>query len=85
MPRIICKLPNASTTINGVSFAPAPAGMLSDEISAEAAELFLAIPGYELVRPQGKTAEQLAAEAAAAEAAAAEAAAKTAAKKGAAK
>lgn len=57
MPRIICKLPNAAAKINGVSFTKAPAGMLSDEISAEAAELFLAIPGYELVQAQGKAAE----------------------------
>lgn len=54
MPLILCKLPNAAAVINGVEFKKTDAGMLSGEVSDEAAELFAAIPGYEVVQPQGK-------------------------------
>lgn len=54
MPLILCSLRNASTKINGVEFKPTDAGMLSEEISAEQAEVFAAIPGYSVVQPQGK-------------------------------
>ena len=49
MPRVICTLPNASKHINGVDFSTTADGMaiVSDEISAEQAEIFLSIPGYE--------------------------------------
>lgn len=50
MPKVICTRPNASTNINGVKFTPTEdhTGVISEEISAEAAELFLSIPGYDL-------------------------------------
>ncbi len=50
MPKVICTRPNASLNINGVNFTPTEdgTGVLSDEISDDAAELFLSIPGYEL-------------------------------------
>lgn len=52
MPQVICKLPNASDEINGVKFSrhevDGQAVMVSDEISAEQAEAFASIPGYEL-------------------------------------
>lgn len=54
MPLILCKLPNASTRINGVEFKPTDAGMLSGDVSAEVAEAFARIPGYEIVQAQGK-------------------------------
>lgn len=48
MPKVICTRPNASTEINGVKFTVLEdgSGVISEEISAEAAELFLSIPGY---------------------------------------
>lgn len=50
MPKVLCTLPNASDRINGVKFTIIEGvGRVSDEIGAEAAELFLSIPGYELV------------------------------------
>lgn len=54
MPLILCKLPNASTKINGVEFKPTEAGMLSVDVSAEVAEAFAKIPGYEIVQAQGR-------------------------------
>jgi uncharacterized membrane protein len=49
MPKVICTRPNASLNINGVNFTPTEdgRGVVSDEISAEEAELFLSIDGYE--------------------------------------
>lgn len=55
MARVICTLENASECISGVKFSlhkdehGAPAGMISEKITAEQAENFLEIPGYELV------------------------------------
>lgn len=48
MPKVICTRPNASLNINGVNFTPTEdgGGVISDEISAEEAELFLSIDGY---------------------------------------
>ena len=54
MPLILCKLPNASTKINGVEFRPTEAGMLSGEVSADVADAFAKIPGYEVVQAQGR-------------------------------
>lgn len=50
MPKIICTRPNASLLISGVKFTPLEdgSGIISEEISDEAAELFLSIPGYAL-------------------------------------
>ena len=50
MPKVICTRPNASLNINGVNFTPTEdgRGVISEEISDDAAELFLSIEGYEL-------------------------------------
>lgn len=48
MSKVICTLPNASELINGVKFEPHERGVISEDISDEQAEAFLAIPGYEL-------------------------------------
>lgn len=49
MPRVLCKLPNASAFINGVAFEAVEDGMLSAEIGEAEAANFALIPGYELV------------------------------------
>lgn len=51
MAKVICKLENASEEISGVKFEPHPEGigMVSEEISDEAAASFASITGYELV------------------------------------
>jgi hypothetical protein len=49
MPKILCTLPNASTEISGVKFAPHDESMLSEEVSLEVAESFAAIDGYKVV------------------------------------
>jgi len=49
MPQVLCTLPNASTEISGVKFSVHANGMLSDEISDDAAAVFASIPGYALV------------------------------------
>lgn len=49
MPKVLCTLRNASTLINGVRFASVPDGMMSENISDEAAAAFVAIKGYALV------------------------------------
>ncbi len=56
MPKVICSRPNASLNINGVKFTPTEdgTGVISDDISDDAAELFLSIPGYELAE-EGET------------------------------
>lgn len=51
MPKILCQLPNASESINGVRFVQVPKGMLSEEVSDETAAYFAAIAGYTLVLP----------------------------------
>lgn len=71
MPKVLCKLLNASDYISGVKFVTHQDGMLSEEIGADAAAAFLEIPGYELAQPV-KTAAELAAEQRAADLAAAE-------------
>jgi hypothetical protein len=48
VPRVLCTLPHASEQISGVAFERTPAGMLSVEISDEAAARFIRIRGYEL-------------------------------------
>ena len=54
MPLILCTLRNASARINGVTFKQTEAGMLSEDVTAEQAEVFAAIPGYTVVQAQGK-------------------------------
>lgn len=49
MARVLCTLPNASDTINGVRFTADRGQMVSDEISDAQAAAFTAIPGYQLV------------------------------------
>ncbi|ATI15637.1 hypothetical protein [Bordetella phage vB_BbrM_PHB04] len=48
MPKVICTLPNASELISGVKFEPHERGVISEDISDDLAETFLAIRGYEL-------------------------------------
>lgn len=48
--KVICTLENAADRISGVKFtALEGGGKISEEISAEKAEAFASIPGYELV------------------------------------
>lgn len=56
MPIVICKLKHAAAEINGVKFKETENGMVSEEVSAEVAEYFGAIPGYEVVAGQGSKA-----------------------------
>lgn len=50
MPRVLCKLPNASENINGVPFVShADGGMVSADISDEQAAAFASIPGYSIL------------------------------------
>lgn len=57
MAKVICKLPNASESINGVTFVSTKTGMISEEISDEQAAAFCSIPGYLLADKKGKPAE----------------------------
>lgn len=50
MPRVLCTLDHASTSINGVAFSPDRGQMISEEVSEEVAAGFAAIPGYEVLR-----------------------------------
>lgn len=50
MPRVLCTLPHASTSINGVAFTSDRGQMISEEVSEEVAAAFGAIPGYEVLR-----------------------------------
>ena len=50
MPKVICKLENAADEISGVKFTALEDGArVSEEVSADVAELFASIPGYELL------------------------------------
>jgi hypothetical protein len=49
MDRVLCILPNASESIDGVAFTRTPEGMLSEVVSPEAAARFASIPGYSIV------------------------------------
>jgi hypothetical protein len=53
--KILCKLPNASTFINGVEFFPHRLGVISGELEEEVATAFLKIEGYIKVPSSGKT------------------------------
>ena len=48
MVQIIRERPNLLPLINGVKFEPHPEGSISADISEEAAQQFLAVPGYRL-------------------------------------
>jgi hypothetical protein len=54
MPKVLCKLPNASENISGVKFVSHQDGMLSEEISDDVVAAFLEVPGYELAVPVRK-------------------------------
>ena len=50
MPKVICKLPNASTEISGVKFtADEDGAMLSEDVAQDVADSFALIPGYEII------------------------------------
>ena len=49
MPKVLCTLPNASNEISGVKFVAHEKGMLSEDLSDEAAAGFASIAGYEIV------------------------------------
>lgn len=54
MFRLICRRPNASTSINGITFAPQEDGsMVSDPVSEEVAADFRNFPGYEIIPASG--------------------------------
>lgn len=57
--QVLCTRPNASTSINGVAFHETDAGMLSDPISQELADMFLGIPGYEVIPVASKPSESV--------------------------
>lgn len=46
MPKVVCTLENAPTTINGFRFTKTVHGMVSEELPDEDAEHFASIPGY---------------------------------------
>lgn len=46
--QVLCTRPNASESINGVAFTATDEGMLSEPISQDVADEFLACPGYAL-------------------------------------
>lgn len=62
MPKVICKLENASPLINGFKFTPHPdgLGMVSEELAEEHAAHFASIDGYELHDPKKKAPEKAA-------------------------
>ncbi len=57
--QVLCTRPNASTSINGVAFHETDAGMLSDPISQELADMFIGIPGYEVIPTVAKPSESV--------------------------
>lgn len=51
MAKVICTLPNASNSINGIAFAEHELGMISEDVSDEVAASFTSIRGYVLSQP----------------------------------
>jgi uncharacterized protein YgbK (DUF1537 family) len=50
MPKIVCKLPNASTNINGVAFERVGEHVHSvDELTQEQLEYFASVTGFEVL------------------------------------
>lgn len=46
--KIICTLPNASDSLNGIAFKDHPKGKISvEDVPKEQAEVFLSVPGFE--------------------------------------
>jgi hypothetical protein len=59
MAQVICTLPNASSSINGVKFTEDKGQMVSEEVTDDVAAHFASIRGYKLVRkaePKAKAA-----------------------------
>lgn len=54
--KVICKLPNAASLINGIKFEAHKLGVISEEIADEVGEHFLKIPGYVRVGAPAKAA-----------------------------
>jgi hypothetical protein len=55
MAKVICRLPNASSEINGVKFVTHKLGVISEEISDDVALEFAAIQGYVIHDPKAST------------------------------
>jgi hypothetical protein len=74
MAKVICTLPNASESINGVKFVADRGQMISEDVADDVAAHFVSIPGYVRVPTEAELAAAAAAaeQAAAAERAAAE-------------
>lgn len=60
MPLILCTLKNASTNINGVEFKQTEKGLISASVDQDVADYFASIPGYEVIKAQGKAADKAA-------------------------
>ena len=58
MAKVLCKLPNASSNINGVKFVSHRDGMISEEIDDAIALQFAEINGYEIHDPKAKKAKK---------------------------
>lgn len=54
MARVICTLPNASTEIDGVTFAADRGQMISEDLDQAVADRFATIPGFQIVAPPAK-------------------------------
>jgi competence ComEA-like helix-hairpin-helix protein len=52
--RVLCTLPNASTSMNGFPFQQTEEGMLSEDLPADVAARFLAVPGFVAVPARGR-------------------------------
>jgi hypothetical protein len=57
--RVLCTLPNASSSINGVAFTATRRGVLSEIIPHEQAKVFASIRGYELLTQDDPKSGQL--------------------------
>lgn len=51
MHKVICSLPNASSNISGVEFAPNGGDMVATDVPTEDAKKFDGIRGYEIIPP----------------------------------
>ena len=52
MAKVICTLPNASSSISGVKFVSHKNGMISEEVEDEVALHFASINGYQIHDPK---------------------------------
>jgi hypothetical protein len=51
MAKVLCRLQNATSPINGYRFVTHRDGMISEELDAAVAKKFASIPGYEIYDP----------------------------------